>query len=287
MSARIIDGRALAAKLRADIAAKIAARASAGHRRPGLAVILAGADAASKVYVRHKKRACEEVGIESNVFELAADAAQDELLSLVRRLNDDDRIDGILAQLPLPAAIDADAVIEAVAQEKDVDGFHPCNLGRLSVGRPRFRPCTPQGVMRLLQSTGAALAGMSAVIIGRSRIVGRPMAFELLAADCTPQLCHSKTRDLPARVRAADIVVSAVGAPRMIKGDWIKPGAIVIDVGVNRLADGSLAGDVDYPAVAEIAAYITPVPGGVGPMTVACLLRNTLLAAENRTAAST
>ena len=279
--AQIIDGKAAAATLRADIAAEVTARLRAGRRRPGLAVILVGEHPASRVYVEQKQRAAKEVGIESLVFHLPADTTESELLSRIRQLNEDDRVHGILVQLPLPAAINRHTVIEAIAQAKDVDGFHPCNLGRLAAARPRFRPCTPQGVMRLLHSTGAELAGMDAVILGRSHIVGRPMALELLIADCTPRICHSKTRDIASHVRAADIVIAALGRPRFVQGNWIKPGAIVIDVGLNRLADGTLAGDVDF-AAAKVAAYITPVPGGVGPMTVACLLQNTLLAAERR-----
>lgn len=250
--------------------------------RPGLAVILVGEDPASQIYVRNKKRACEEVGIESFEYKKPADLSEKELLSLIIQLNDNRWIDGILVQLPLPDHIDEALVIKTISPEKDIDGFHPFNIGCLATGKPTFRPCTPQGITRLLESTGVDLAGMDAVIIGRSSIVGRPMMLELLAKDCTPRICHSRTRHLAEHVRSADIVVAAMGRANFIPGDWIKPGAIVIDVGINRLDDGSLAGDVDFETAREIAGYITPVPGGVGPMTIACLLQNTLDSAERR-----
>jgi methylenetetrahydrofolate dehydrogenase (NADP+)/methenyltetrahydrofolate cyclohydrolase len=284
MTARILDGKALAAKVTDEVRAGVAARLAQGGAAPGLAVVLVGDDAASQVYVRNKRRTTEAVGMRSFAFDPPADVAQDALLALIDRLNADPAGDGILVQLPLPAQIDPARVIERIDPRKDVDGFHPYNVGRLVLKMPTLRPCTPYGCMRLLAETGESLVGKHAVVIGQSNIVGRPMALELLMARCTVTICHSATRDLPALVRQADIVVAAVGKARMVQGDWIKPGAIVIDVGMNRLPDGTLAGDVDFAAARESASWITPVPGGVGPMTVATLLANTLRAAELRSA---
>ena len=284
MTARILDGKALAAKVTDEVRAGVAARLAQGGAAPGLAVVLVGDDAAPQVYVRNKRRTTEAVGMRSFAFDPPADVAQDALLALIDRLNADPAVDGILVQLPLPAQIDPARVIERIDPRKDVDGFHPYNVGRLVLKMPTLRPCTPYGCMRLLAETGESLVGKHAVVIGQSNIVGRPMALELLMARCTVTICHSATRDLPGLVRQADIVVAAVGKARMVQGDWIKPGAIVIDVGMNRLPDGTLAGDVDFSAARESASWITPVPGGVGPMTVATLLANTLRAAELRSA---
>lgn len=280
MTAQILDGKAIAADVREQVRIQVEQRRSAGRRPPGLVVILVGENPASQVYVRNKQSACEKVGFHSELLRLPASTKEDELLSLIDELNARDEIDGILVQLPLPEQIDEDRVTERISPTKDVDGFHPYNIGRLALRMPLLRPCTPKGVMTLLAHTGVDLVGQDAIIIGQSNIVGRPMFLELLAARCTPTVCHSRTRDLADKVRRADIVVAAVGVPRFVQGDWIKPGAIVIDVGINRLDDGSLCGDVDYEAVREVAGWITPVPGGVGPMTVATLLENTLRAAE-------
>lgn len=280
MGAQILDGKAIAARVREDLRARVAARVAAGQRLPGLAVVLVGENPASQVYVRNKSRACAEVGFHSVLRELPAGTSEAELLALVDQLNADPEIDGILVQLPLPAQIRADAVLERILPTKDVDGFHPYNIGRLALKLPLLRPCTPKGVMTMLATTGVDLEGLDALVIGQSNIVGRPMALELLAARCTITVCHSRTRDLAAKARAADLLVVAMGRPRYVPGDWVKPGAIVIDVGMNRDADGALCGDVDYAAAAERAAWITPVPGGVGPMTIASLLENTLQAAE-------
>lgn len=282
MPARILDGKAVAAKLIDALQRDIEALRKRGARPPGLAVILLGNDPASTVYVRNKRLACERAGVESFAHDLPADTAEADLLMLIDRLNDDERVDGILVQAPLPAHIDADRVIERIRADKDVDGFHPCNIGRLAVRKPGLRPCTPHGVMHLLATSGVNLHGLDAVVIGASNHVGRPMALELLLAGCTVTVCHSATRDLPAQVARADVVVVAVGRPEMVRGDWIKPGAIVVDIGINRLADGRLVGDVEFAAARERAAWITPVPGGVGPMTVATLLRNTLQAMASR-----
>jgi methylenetetrahydrofolate dehydrogenase (NADP+)/methenyltetrahydrofolate cyclohydrolase len=280
MSAQILDGKAIAADIRQQVKTKVEQRTAAGLRAPGLAVVLVGDNPASEVYVRNKRNACAQVGFHSELIELSGDTTQEQLLTLVDELNARDDIDGILVQLPLPKQINEDLVTERILPTKDVDGFHPYNVGRLTLRMPLLRPCTPRGVMTMLERTGMELAGKDAVIIGQSNIVGRPMMLELLMARCTPTVCHSKTRDLADKIRSADIVVAAVGVPKFVKGDWIKPGAIVIDVGINRLDDGSLCGDVDFDACAEKAAWITPVPGGVGPMTVATLLENTLQAAE-------
>lgn len=280
MSAKILDGKAVAAELREKIKAQVAARIEQGLSAPGLAVVLVGSNAASQIYVRNKRKSCEQVGFTSEAFDLPADTSQEELLALIDRLNQDARIHGILVQLPLPDHIDPNTVIERISPVKDVDGFHAYNVGRLTLRMPVLRSCTPKGVMTLLEKTGQDLTGLDAVIIGQSNIVGRPMALELLAARCTITVCHSRTKDLENKVRAADLVVAAVGQAEMVRGDWIKPGAIVIDVGMNRLEDGRLVGDVDYQGASERASWITPVPGGVGPMTVATLLENTLQAAE-------
>ena len=280
MTAQILDGKAIAAETRAAVKAQVAARLQAGERAPGLAVVLVGDHPASQVYVRNKRKACAEVGFYSEMHRLPETSSQAELEGLIDRLNADPLIDGILVQLPLPEQMDAEAITERILPTKDVDGFHPYNVGRLALRMPLLRPCTPKGVMTLLAHTGQALAGLDAVIIGQSNIVGRPMALELLAARCTITVCHSRTRDLAAKVRGADILVAAMGRARFVPGDWIKPGALVIDVGINRGDDGRLVGDVDYAACAERAGWITPVPGGVGPMTIACLLENTLEAAQ-------
>ncbi|HEC06358.1 bifunctional methylenetetrahydrofolate dehydrogenase/methenyltetrahydrofolate cyclohydrolase FolD [Thiolapillus sp.] len=279
MSAQILDGKAIAADLRKTIQAEVSAITASGQRPPGLAVILVGDNPASQVYVRNKQKACEEVGFLSELIRLEADTAQDELLTLIDELNEREEIDGILVQLPLPEQIDEETVIERILPTKDVDGFHPYNVGRLVLRMPLLRPCTPKGVMTMLERTGMELAGKDAVIIGQSNIVGRPMALELLMARCTITVCHSRTKNLTDKIRGADIVVAAVGRPEFVQGDWIKPGAIVIDVGINRKDDGKLCGDVDFASASEVAGWITPVPGGVGPMTIATLLENTLQAA--------
>ena len=281
MTAIRIDGKAVAESLRATVAAAISSLAV----RPGLAVVLVGEDPASQVYVRNKIKACGEVGIVSTHHTLPAETSQADLLALLDRLNADASVHGILVQLPLPAGIDEQTVIDRIAPEKDVDGFHPVNVGRLSLGLSALEPCTPRGCVILAQSVCKDLSGLHAVILGRSNIVGKPMAQMLLAENCTVTIAHSRTRDLPAVCRSADIIVAAVGRPEMVRGDWIKPGAIVIDVGINRVPreDGSgksrLVGDVAYAEAAEVASAITPVPGGVGPMTIAGLLRNTVIAA--------
>jgi methylenetetrahydrofolate dehydrogenase (NADP+)/methenyltetrahydrofolate cyclohydrolase len=278
MTATLIDGKAVAAGLRQ----RIAARAALLPFRPGLRVVRVGEDPASGVYVRNKDRAAREVGFDSATIALPATTTEAALLAVVAGLNADPEVDGILVQLPLPPLIRAAVVIAAVAPEKDVDGFHPLNAGRLANGQPGLVPCTPKGVMHLLLAAGAALSGARAVVLGRSAIVGRPMAQLLLAADCTVTIAHSRSRDLPAECRRAEILVAAVGRAGMVRGDWIGEGATVIDVGINRLADGRLVGDVDFAEAARRAAAITPVPGGVGPMTIACLLENTLDAAIAR-----
>lgn len=279
ISAQRLDGKAIAAEVRQQVKADVDTRLKQGLAPPGLAVILIGESAASQVYVRNKRRACEEVGFYSVAHDLPADTTESDVLALIDTLNTDPSIHGILVQLPLPEHIDADLVIARIAPEKDVDGFHPYNIGRLALRQPTLHPCTPRGCMTLLARTGIDLAGKDAVIVGQSNIVGRPMALELLAARCTITVCHSQTQDLAEKVALADIVVAAVGRPHFIPGEWIKPGAIVIDVGINRLDNGKLVGDVDFDSAAERAAWITPVPGGVGPMTVATLLQNTLDAA--------
>ncbi|WP_456403705.1 bifunctional methylenetetrahydrofolate dehydrogenase/methenyltetrahydrofolate cyclohydrolase FolD [Thiolapillus sp.] len=278
MSAQILDGKAIAADLRQSIKKEVAAITGSGQRPPGLAVVLVGDNPASQVYVRNKQKACEEVGFLSELIRLEADTKEADLLELIDDLNQRQEIDGILVQLPLPEHIDEETVIERILPTKDVDGFHPYNVGRLVLRMPLLRPCTPKGVMTLLERTGVELAGKDAVIIGQSNIVGRPMALELLMARCTITVCHSRTKDLVDKIRGADIVVAAVGRANFVQGDWIKPGAIVIDVGINRGEDGKLCGDVDFKSASEVAGWITPVPGGVGPMTIATLLENTLQA---------
>ncbi|RSU53875.1 bifunctional methylenetetrahydrofolate dehydrogenase/methenyltetrahydrofolate cyclohydrolase FolD [Sphingomonas sp. S-NIH.Pt15_0812] len=281
MTASIIDGKAVAATLRSQVAEGVATFQAQTGRAPGLAVVLVGEDAASSVYVRSKGKATVAAGMVSVEHRLPADAEQAALMALVAELNADPAIDGILVQLPLPPQMDAQAVIAAIDPNKDVDGFHPANAGRLATGLPALVPCTPLGCLMLLKSVHPSLSGLDAVVVGRSNIVGKPMAQLLLGESCTVTIAHSRTRDLPARLRAADIVVAAVGIPRMIRGDWIKPGATVIDVGINRTETG-LVGDVDFAGAVAVAGAITPVPGGVGPMTIACLLRNTLEAACRR-----
>lgn len=280
MSAQIIDGKKVSAEVRNELKAAIDVRNSQGKRPPGLAVILVGSDPASEVYVGHKRRACTEVGIYSRSYDLPEETTHNELVSLIDQLNDDHFIDGILVQLPLPDHLDASLIIERIDPSKDVDGFHPVNVGRLTLRIPGLRPCTPYGVMRLLESIDVKPVGLNAVIVGASNIVGRPMMLELLLQGATVTVCHRFTKNTPELVSQADLVVVAVGKPGLVKGEWIKPGAVVIDVGVNRLEDGTLAGDVDYEAAAERASWITPVPGGVGPMTVAMLMKNTLTACE-------
>ncbi len=282
MTARLIDGKAVAADLRRSIAARVAALGF----RPGLRVVRVGEDPASGVYVRNKDKAAQEVGFDSATLHLPATTTEAELLAVVARLNADPEVDGILVQLPLPPQIRADRVISAVLPEKDVDGFHPLNAGRLASGQPGLVPCTPKGAMHLLRAAGASLPGARAVVLGRSNIVGRPMAQLLLAADCTVTIVHSRTRDLPAECRRAEILIAAVGRAEMVRGDWVTEGATVIDVGINRLPDGRLVGDVDFAGASMRAEAITPVPGGVGPMTIACLLENTLEAALARRGAT-
>ena len=281
MTAQLIDGKAIAASLRQQIAQRVVERRQQGLRTPGLAVILVGTDPASQVYVSHKRKDCEEVGFISQAFDLPSETTQQALTELIDRLNDDPAVDGILLQLPLPAHLDASLLLERIRPDKDVDGFHPYNIGRLAQRMPLLRPCTPKGIMTLLESTGADLYGMHAVVVGASNIVGRPMAMELLLAGCTVTVTHRFTKDLPTHVGQADIVVVAAGKPGLVKGEWIKQGAIVIDVGINRQADGKLIGDVVYETALPRAGWITPVPGGVGPMTRAGLLENTLHAAEH------
>jgi methylenetetrahydrofolate dehydrogenase (NADP+) / methenyltetrahydrofolate cyclohydrolase len=278
VTARIIDGRAVAADLRRQLGLRVAALPF----RLGLAVVLVGDDPASGVYVRGKDRAAQEIGIDSRTVRLPADIAQSELFARVAALNADPAVDGILVQLPLPPHIDAQAAIQTIDPAKDVDGFHPLNLGLLAAGRPALVPCTPLGVMRLLEAAGVALRGTRTLMLGRSNIVGRPLAALLLQADATVTVAHSQTRDLPAECRRAEVVVAAVGRPEIVRGDWIMPGATVIDVGINRLPDGRLVGDVAFAECAAVAGAISPVPGGVGPMTIACLLENTVTAALQR-----
>lgn len=284
MTARIIDGAALSQRIREEVAQRVAALADKGTR-PGLAVVLVGADPASQVYVRNKVAACEKAGLHSVKEQYPAEMTEAELLARIEVLNQDPSIHGILVQLPLPKHMDAHKVIEAIAAEKDVDGFHVSNAGLLMTGQPLFRPCTPYGVMKMLESEGVALRGAEAVIVGASNIVGKPMAMLLLQAGATITICNSKTRDLAAQTRRADVLVVATGKPGMIDGSMIKPGAVVIDVGINRGADGKLCGDVDFASAKEVAGAITPVPGGVGPMTIAMLLVNTVEAAERAAAA--
>jgi methylenetetrahydrofolate dehydrogenase (NADP+)/methenyltetrahydrofolate cyclohydrolase len=280
VTARVIDGKARAERLTAEIREAVAARVAAGKPAPGLAVVLVGENPASQIYVRNKRKTTEGVGMPSFAHDLPAATTEVELLALIDALNRDTAVNGILVQLPLPKHIDDERVTERILPLKDVDGFHPYNIGRLVLKRPTLRPCTPYGCMTLLKDTGVDLVGKHAVVIGQSNIVGRPMALELLMERCTVTICHSKTRDLPGLVRQADIVVAGIGKANFVQGDWIRPGAIVIDVGINRNAEGKLCGDVDFAGAKERASWITPVPGGVGPMTIATLLANTLRAAE-------
>lgn len=278
MTARILDGKAIAARIRAGLKARVAALPF----RPGLRVVRVGEDPASGFYVRNKDKAAKEAGFDSATIHLPAETTEADLLATIAALNADPAVDGILVQLPLPAQIRTEAAIAAVDPAKDVDGFHPLNAGRLAAGQPGLVPCTPRGVMHILAESGAALRGARAVVLGRSQIVGRPMAQLLLGADCTVTIAHSRTRDLAAECRRAEVLVAAVGRPEMVRGDWIAPGAVVVDVGINRLPDGRLVGDVAFAEAAAVAGAITPVPGGVGPMTIACLLENTLDAAIAR-----
>ena len=283
MSAEIIDGKAFAAKIRAEVAQECAAFRAQTGVQPGLAVVLVGNDAASEVYVRNKGIQAKEAGFNSLEYRLPAETTQSELLAQVAALNADPQVHGILVQLPLPAHLDADAVLNAIAPDKDVDGFHPVNVGRLWTGNPVSIPCTPLGCALILKDRLGDLSGKRAIVIGRSNIVGKPMAALLLAANATVTIAHSRTADLAARCREADIVIAAVGKPELVRGDWLKPGATVLDVGINRIADGNktrLVGDVHCASAAEVAGAITPVPGGIGPMTIACLLRNTLACAK-------
>ena len=279
--AELIDGKAIAVELRGQISTDVENLISVGVT-PGLAVVLVGEDPASRVYVSMKEKACAAAGIYSVEHKLPAETAQTQLLQLIESLNNDEKIDGILVQLPLPEHIDEAEVLETISPAKDVDGFHPYNVGRLLTGNPVFQPCTPYGIMKMLEHTGVELKGKDVVIVGRSNIVGKPVALMCLAEHATVTICHSRTVDLPQKVAAADIVIAAVGRPEMIKGDWIKKGAIVIDVGVNRVGEKKLVGDVDFAAASVNAAAITPVPGGVGPMTITMLLYNTLLSAKRR-----
>ncbi|MHC1784270.1 MAG: bifunctional methylenetetrahydrofolate dehydrogenase/methenyltetrahydrofolate cyclohydrolase FolD [Anaerolineaceae bacterium] len=288
MAAQIIDGAATAKKIRAEVGAAVAKRIAEGKSKPGLATVLVGDNPASHVYVKSKQKACQELGIESFGYDLPADASQKEVEELVQKLNDDPNVNGILVQLPLPSGLDEERVLSSISIEKDVDGFHSMNIGRLAQkGRePLFIPCTPAGVMYLLNEVLPSLEGKNAVVLGRSNIVGMPVALLLVRANATMTICHSKTKDLKEVVRSADVLVAAVGRPEMVKGDWIKPGAVVIDVGINRVDDPGrpkgyrLTGDVNFEEAMDVASYVTPVPGGVGPMTIAMLMKNTLHAAE-------
>lgn len=279
---QLIDGKAISAEIRQSIKVRVQQRVANGRRVPGLAVILVGSNPASEVYVGAKRRACEEVGFKSIAHNLPVDTTQETLLTLIDELNHDETIDGILVQLPLPEGLSADAIIEAISPHKDVDGFHPCNIGRLALRQPALRPCTPKGIMTLLEKTGEKIKGMHAIIVGASNIVGRPMGLELLLAGVTVTTTHRFTQNLEGFVRQADILVVAVGKPGFIPGEWIKEGAIVIDVGINRMENGKLCGDVDFAAAKSRAGWITPVPGGVGPMTISTLLENTLQSADER-----
>jgi len=273
--AQVIDGKAIAAKIRGELTVKVADLKSKGVV-PGLAVVLVGEDPASKVYVSMKEKACSDVGIFSDEYKLSAETSETELLSLIAKLNADRKINGILVQLPLPKHINTEKVLEAISPDKDVDGFHPYNIGRLMVGKPTFQPCTPYGVMVMMKEIGLDLTGKNVVVVGRSNIVGKPVAMMCLQQHATVTICHSRTKNLADVVRSADVVIAAVGVPEMIKGDWIKEGAVVIDVGVNRVGEKKLVGDVEYAAAFERASAITPVPGGVGPMTITMLLYNTV-----------
>ncbi|OUR69769.1 bifunctional methylenetetrahydrofolate dehydrogenase/methenyltetrahydrofolate cyclohydrolase [Bermanella sp. 47_1433_sub80_T6] len=280
MSAQRIDGNAISATIRENVAIKISERTKNGKRAPGLAVIQVGSDAASQIYVGKKRQACENIGIKSAAYDLPATTDQTTLLDLIDQLNEDDAIDGILVQLPLPEQLDSTQILERIKPDKDVDGFHPYNVGRLVQRMPALRPCTPAGIITMLESCDIKIKGMHAVIVGASNIVGRPMAMELLLAGCTTTVCHRFTQDLQSHVERADLLVVAIGKTGIVKGEWVKPGAVVVDVAMNRLDNGKLVGDVDFAAANERASFITPVPGGVGPMTVATLMENTLYACE-------
>lgn len=280
MSAQLISGKAISETMLASIKSRIDSRLSSGKRAPALAVLLVGGDPASSIYVRNKRLACEKVGIRSIAYDLPAETSEADLLKLIQSLNEDDTIDGILVQSPLPHQIDEKLVIEHISASKDVDGFHPYNIGRLAVRQPTLRSCTPFGVIKMLQTLNINLKGLDAVVVGVSNHVGRPMALELLLAGCTVTCCHRHTKDLKSNIERADLVVVAAGKPGLVKGEWIKQGAIVVDIGINRLENGTICGDVDFEKAKERAAWITPVPGGVGPMTVATLMENTLLALE-------
>jgi len=281
MVAKILDGKAVASDIRQDLAEKVRNLVASGKQPPGLAVIKIGDDPASAVYVKNKRGACDQVGFFSLAYDLPESTPERELLDIIKKLNKNSQILGILVQLPLPASIRSDFILEQIDLNKDVDGFHPYNLGRLMQRRPHLRPCTPFGVMTLLDHMNLSMAGLHAVVVGASNIVGRPMALELLLAKATVTVCHRFTQHLASHVRAADVLIAAIGHPRIIQSEWIKPGAIVIDVGINRLADGSLVGDIDFESAKQRASWITPVPGGIGPMTVAMLLQNTFQAAAN------
>ncbi len=276
MPAQLIDGKLIAQRVRNIVKENVTSIVQSGKRPPGLAVVLVGSDPASQVYVGSKRKACDEVGFQSRSYDLPANTSQQQLLDVIDELNNDPEVDGILVQLPLPAGLHADEILERIHPHKDVDGFHPYNIGRLAERMPVLRPCTPKGIMTLIESTKRPMKGLNAVVIGASNIVGRPMSLELLLAGCTTTVCHKFTKDLQFHVKHADLLVVAVGKPEFIPGDWIKPGAIVIDVGINRQSDGRLVGDVEFERAREIAGWITPVPGGVGPMTVASLIENTL-----------
>lgn len=278
MTAKIIDGKAIAKEIRGDLAKQVAELTKEG-RQPGLAVVLVGDDPASAVYVRSKKRACEEIGINSLVHRLPQETTQEELLALIEELNQDPKIHGILVQLPLPDGLDEEIVINAISPKKDVDGFHPINVGNLHIGQEGFVPCTPAGVVELVKRTGVAIVGQNVVVLGRSNIVGKPVASLFLRENATVTICHSRTKDVAAECRRADILIAAVGRPKLVQQDWVKPGAVVIDVGINRV-DGKIVGDVDFEQVKKVAGAITPVPGGVGPMTIAMLLKATVEAAS-------
>ena len=280
MSAKIIDGKTIAQQVRNEVAALVQKRLAAGKRAPGLAVVLVGVNPASQIYVASKRMACEEVGFVSRSYDLPMTTTEAELLALIDSLNDDSEIDGILVQLPLPAGIDNIKVLERIHPDKDVDGFHPYNVGRLCQRAPKLRPCTPRGIVTLLERYNISTYGLNAVVVGASNIVGRPMSLELLLAGCTTTVTHRFTKNLRQHVENADLLVVAVGKPGFIPGEWIKPGAIVIDVGINRLESGKVVGDVEFDVAVERAGWITPVPGGVGPMTVATLIQNTLQACE-------
>ncbi len=282
MSAQLIDGKAIAADLRSSIKQRVDTRIKKGLRAPGLAVVLVGAHTASRLYVGSKRRACDEIGIKSFSYDLPATTGEADLLSLIDRLNVDDAVDGILVQFPVPEQINTETVIERISPVKDVDGFHPYNIGRLALRIPLLRSCTPRGIITILDHCGVTIKGADTVVVGASNHVGRPMGLEFLLAGATVTTCHRFTKDTPAQVAQADIVVVAVGSPAVVKGEWIKPGATVIDVGINRLENGQIVGDVEFARAAEHAAWITPVPGGVGPVTVATLMQNTIDAAETR-----